>query len=126
MKSRMVVTLCMLVCASTCTTGCRGEPQATTEVNDKQLSAEQIRKDPMTIAASSVGDFARGHSWYLSVNSAGDASLTIKTVPTKTVRHFKVSRKQLEELREEIIRQDFFGLKDGYGESVLVLLSKFA
>ena len=33
---------------------------------------------PLTIAVSSVGNFAKGGPWYLSVNSAGKAELTIE------------------------------------------------
>ncbi len=74
--------------------------------------------EPMTVAASCVGRFAKGRSWYLSVNSAGEAELTILTRPEPTRRRFVVPRQQLTDLRKAINEERFFGLGDEFGERV--------
>jgi hypothetical protein len=73
---------------------------------------------PMTISASNVGRFSHRYSWYLSVNSAGHAKLTIATMPQKTILEFNVKSKDLLTLRDEIATQKFFDLQNQYGELV--------
>jgi hypothetical protein len=75
-------------------------------------------EDPMTIAASCVGDFAEGRSWYLSVNSAGEAELTIATFPRPTRRRFLVPRQRLSELRRALAEERFLDLAGEYGQVV--------
>lgn len=95
--------------------------EAVDDSNDRQTHAAQglyplnIDDAPLTIAASSCGRFARGYSWYLSVNSSGRASLTISTVPEVTVREFVVSPEDIERLRACLKTQRFFELKGEYG-----------
>ena len=77
-----------------------------------------VRELPVTIAASEVGNFANGFTWYLSVNSAGAADLTIENSPKGSVQRFSVSEEQLDQLRELLISSNFFSLADDYGELV--------
>jgi hypothetical protein len=73
---------------------------------------------PLSIAVSTVGDFAMGESWYLSVDSTGQAELTISTLPEKTRRRFEISDAQLAELVAALEKERFFDLKDDYGDLV--------
>lgn len=73
---------------------------------------------PLTIAVSTVGSFAEGHSWHLSVNSAGQAELTVETVPVRTRKRFQVSKEQMAEFRRALTAERFFELGDEYGELV--------
>jgi hypothetical protein len=75
-----------------------------------------IRDWPMTIAMSEWGNFAHGYSWNLSVNSAGEAQLTIHTWPNDSVVKLHVPDERLAELRRELIQERFFGLAESYGE----------
>ena len=74
--------------------------------------------EPMTVAASCVGRFAKGHSWYLSVNSAGEAELTIAARPQQTHRKFVVPRQKLMEVRRAVEDERFLELTDEHGERV--------
>ena len=74
---------------------------------------------PQTIAISTVGRFAAGKSWHLSVNSAGKAELTIETYPEWTHREFQVPAADLQMLRKALDDEKFFALSDEYGETVL-------
>lgn len=82
------------------------------------VSDYAIQKFPITLAVAEVGDFGTPQrSWYLSVNSAGQAQLTInrRTIYNRT---FVVSREQLDELRHVLIRERFFDLEEYYGVAV--------
>jgi hypothetical protein len=79
---------------------------------------DKIRQAPLTVSMSTIGDFAEGNSWYLSVSSAGQAHLVIDTFPQRTTRLFTVSDQQLSALREALINERFFELADEYGEQV--------
>lgn len=82
------------------------------------LSEHMLRNAPMTIAMSTFGRFAKGELWYLSVNSAGQAELTIG-LGTDTVRRtFTVPAAQLEEFRKAIGEQRFMELQPEYGQIV--------
>jgi len=84
----------------------------------QRVSDFAIRKLPITLAVAEVGDFgAPQRSWYLSVNSAGQAQLAIGRT-TYTYRTSVVSREQLDELRNVLIRERFFDLEEHYGECV--------
>jgi hypothetical protein len=74
--------------------------------------------EPLTLAASNIGDFAQGGSWYLSVNSAGKAELTIATRAGKVRRQFDIPKEQLAALRKALTDESFFDLADEYGERV--------
>ncbi len=73
---------------------------------------------PLSIAASTVGRFAKGHSWHLSMNSAGQAELTIKTHPKPIRRRFQVTPEQMRAFRKEVARERFFDLGNEYGQHV--------
>jgi hypothetical protein len=75
-----------------------------------------IREAPMTISASETGDFAAGQSWNLSVNAAGNALLTVGR--KQDTQSFQITKQQLDELREAIIREQFFDLSPLQGEIV--------
>jgi len=81
-------------------------------------SARSVNEAPLTIAMSNVGRFSKGHSWYLSVNSAGQAELTIDTLPDPIRRTFTIDAQQLTELRTALLDHDFFELANSYGELV--------
>ena len=78
----------------------------------------QVQEDPLTIAVSTVGRFAKGYSWHLSVNSSGKAELTIDTFPERTRREFQIPAERLEALRKLLLQEQFFELKDEYGQIV--------
>jgi hypothetical protein len=74
-------------------------------------------EEPLTISASTVGRFRHGHSWYFSVNSAGQAELTIMTIPN-TRRRIVITGNQLEAFRKAMKQERFFELGDAYGQHV--------
>lgn len=101
-----------------------GTHVSATQIQPNEPEQDRIRPiaitgdAPLTIAMSNVGNFSRGHSWHLSVNSAGQAQLTIETVREPTLRQFAVSVEQMQALRAALINERFFDLADTYGESV--------
>lgn len=82
------------------------------------VTPAQVENAPLTIAVSTVGRFAKGSSWHLSVNSAGQAELTIETYPNRTVRRFEVSKEQIAAFRKALLDERFFELAPDYGEQV--------
>lgn len=83
------------------------------------LPNEAIHTLPITISASEVGRFRNGKSWYLSVNSAGQADLTIDNNRKGRVQRFQISDDQLNDLRRLLaFHDDFFLLDDDYGQIV--------
>lgn len=83
------------------------------------VSAFSIRRHPITLALARTGDFGDGRfSWFLSVNSAGQAQLTVDKGRTFTSRSFNPSEQQLSKLREVLVRERFFDLREEYGEVV--------
>jgi hypothetical protein len=75
-------------------------------------------EEPLTIAASTAGRFAHGSSWHLSVNSAGQAELTIDSFPERTRRRFEVPPDRLARFRQALREERFFELASDYGERV--------
>ncbi|HVK08753.1 MAG TPA: hypothetical protein VM597_08255 [Gemmataceae bacterium] len=73
---------------------------------------------PLTLSVSTLGLFAQGNSWYLSVNSAGQAELTILGGATDTRKQFQVPKEQWAEFRKIVADGRFFELGREYGESV--------
>jgi hypothetical protein len=71
----------------------------------------------MTISASHVGRF-EGASWYLSVNSAVQAELTLRG-RTRTRRVFDVPKIQLEAFRKALNEENFFDLGEHQGGQVV-------
>lgn len=82
------------------------------------LHAAASEDKPLTLAVSNVGDFAKGYSWYLSVNSAGQAELTIDAPGRLVRRRFDIPNEEISLLRKVIAEEDFFGLADKYGQVV--------
>lgn len=72
----------------------------------------------MTLSISVEGRFAEGYPWNLSVNTAGEGHLLIP-FPDNTRVEFQVSDEQMAQLRDAVLREDFFGLEDSYGQRVL-------
>jgi hypothetical protein len=70
---------------------------------------------PITISASEVGRFAKGKSWYLSVNSVGQATVTIDG-DLNHAKQFTVTPEQLAGIRQAAQFLDFFLLDGDYGE----------
>jgi hypothetical protein len=60
------------------------------------VSDAAIRESPITISLDESGDFRSGSGWNLSVNSAGQAQLTVHSYPKPTTQEFQVSKTQLE------------------------------
>lgn len=75
-------------------------------------------RSPLSVIASTTGRFAKGHSWHLSVNSAGRAHLTIHTYPRLQSREFDISAEQINQLVEVLEKERFFTLQADYGERV--------
>jgi hypothetical protein len=76
---------------------------------------------PLTIAVSNVGDFAKYGPWYLSMNSAGKAELTIEPGRGESKgshRQFDVTQEQLSEFQKALDDEQFFALAAEYGERV--------
>jgi hypothetical protein len=91
---------------------------AADEPRKPAVTAAQLEDAPLTISVSTVGRFAKGHSWHLSVNSAGQAELTIDTFPRPARKRFQVSKEQWAEFRKALVEDRFFELKGEYGQLV--------
>jgi len=72
---------------------------------------------PLSITTSTEGMFAKGYSWYLTVNPAGEAELICPSPRIK--KRWTISREELTRFRKALETENFFGLKDEYGESVV-------
>jgi hypothetical protein len=82
------------------------------------VAAAESGDEPLTLAVSCVGRFAKGRPWYLSVNSAGKAELTIDTPGGPVRRQFDVPKERLAALRKALADEAFFDLADEYGQHV--------
>ncbi len=78
----------------------------------------ELEDAPLTIAVSTVDPFAKGHSWHLSANSAGQAELTIDSLPDRIRKRFQVSKEQWAEFRKTLAEARFFELHGEYGQLV--------
>jgi len=78
--------------------------------------SEELPCPPITVVASKdcLG-FPDGWSWSVSVNASGNAALT---VGSRIVTNFVVTREQITTLSRALDAENFFGLKDEYGELV--------
>jgi hypothetical protein len=85
---------------------------------DEPADEPESPRPPMTISASCVGRFRKGRSWYLSVNSAGQAEITVKTRGKPTRRQFVVPEKEMTKLRSVVEAEQFLDLADEYGRHV--------
>lgn len=79
---------------------------------------DESRRRPITVAASTEGRFAKGFSWYLSVNSAGDAELFVNAWPQSVRQKLVITKEQFTSLSDALDRERFFDLKDEYGQHV--------
>lgn len=93
-------------------------PAGADEPRKPAVTAAQLEDAPITVSVSTVGRFAHGHSWHLSVNSAGQAELTIDTVPEPTRKQFQVPKEQWAEFRKTLTEGRFFDLSADYGDVV--------
>lgn len=78
----------------------------------------QVQHCPITISATCLGNFAKGSSWYLSVNSAGQAEVALLGVKN-TRRQFQVPADQWRALQNAVLDERFFELADDYGDLVV-------
>ncbi len=76
--------------------------------------------EPLTIAASTLGEFSNGESWYLSVNASRKAYIQIWKQDGENEKEYVVQKKQFDEVRSLIEEQGFFDLKENeYGQEFL-------
>jgi len=95
-----------------------GAANAWRGAEDESSAVSAKSGKPMTIAASCVGRFAgKVYSWYLSVNSAGQAEVTVETLP-RTRRTFLVPERDLLALRSALDKARLFALDEEYGRAV--------
>jgi len=80
--------------------------------------SQRSSRTPISVIASTMGRFAEGHSWHLSVNSAGRAHLMIDTYPKPQSREFNISPEQINQLEKVLEKERFFTLQADYGERV--------
>jgi hypothetical protein len=92
-------------------------PAVADELRKQAVTPEQLEDAPLNISVSTTGVFAKGHSWHLSVNSAGQAELTIDT-PKRIRKQFQVTKEQLAEFRKVLGEGRFFELNGEYGQQV--------
>jgi hypothetical protein len=90
-------------------------PPATTYANGPPSDA-LIQMLPLTISMSE--DYGLSPGWYFSVNSAGDGEMTILDEPSNIAQPVKVTAAQLQELKDILVREQFFTLNEDYGELV--------
>jgi hypothetical protein len=83
------------------------------------ISPYLLQNGPMTISLSTWHDHPAKRPWTLSVNSAGQAELTIRTLPEARKKQFTVSAEDLAALRKALASENFFELQDQYGQIVL-------
>jgi hypothetical protein len=86
--------------------------------NGAPAVTHKVRSAPLTVAASCEGRFSKGHSWRLSVNSSGQAEVTISTYPRPTRRQFQIPAPEWAAFRQALEEERFFELADAYGEQV--------
>src|SRR5262245_57436969 len=76
--------------------------------------------DPVTISVSTTGRLVKVQPWHLSVNSAGQAELTVYNfgLPKPTRKQFQVPKEQWAEFRKALGDGRFFDMKGEYGGQV--------
>lgn len=83
----------------------------------RPIAPIQLGDAPLTVSVSTMGAFAKGYSWHLSVNSAGQAELTVDG-PERIRKQFQVPKEQWAEFRKAVDDGQFFDLQTEYGEEV--------
>ena len=82
------------------------------------VTESQVQHCPITVSGSCSGYFGpKPSGWYLSVNSAGEAELTLQA-GKDTRRRFQVSPEQQRALQKAILDEKFFELSEHYGDLV--------
>jgi hypothetical protein len=106
----VVAALCVALCS------CTNAPAA----EEKPAVTEwQVQHCPTTVSGSCLGYFGpKPSGWYLSVNSAGEAELTLQD-GKDTRRQFRVSPEQQRALQKAILDEKFFELSEDYGDLVV-------
>jgi hypothetical protein len=84
----------------------------------RSVSNSHIRRLPISLSFSTTGGLSRELSWYLSVNSAGQAVMKLGMTGDQGAHIFQITEKQFEELRYALIREKYFELDDEYGQLV--------
>jgi hypothetical protein len=106
----VVAALCLVV--SSCT-------NASADEQKPAVTERQVQHCPITMSGSCLGYFGRKPcGWYLSVNSAGEAELTLQD-GQNTRRQFKVSPEQQRALQKAILDEKFFDLSEDHGDLVV-------
>lgn len=100
--------------------GCRaaGEPAEASGQSPAKVEALPKTEAPLTLRASTVGMFAKGYSWHLNVDSAGQAELTVDKYPRDIVKRFQLTQEQMAEFRKAVADERFFELDEAYGDIV--------
>lgn len=79
----------------------------------------QVQHCPITVSGSCRGYFPHSVSgWYLSVNSAGEAELTLEDAKD-TRRRFQVSPEQQRAFQKAILDEKFFDLPNDFGDWIV-------
>lgn len=78
-----------------------------------------VFEDPMTIAAGYTGTFNAGYSWFVSINSSGNASVHIQISNISVTSEFKVADSIIDEIKQAVSVPDFFSGPTSYGDVVL-------
>jgi hypothetical protein len=77
-----------------------------------------LSNEPMTISMSNYGRKAQQKPWTLSVNSAGQAELTVGWPSNARRKQFTVPAENLTALRTALANERFFELQNQYGQQV--------
>lgn len=72
-------------------------------------------RTPMTVSASTSGWWNDGGSWSLTLNSDGQAELSIDKGERSVRRWFRVTQRQIEVLRKALRDESFFDLNEQQG-----------
>lgn len=115
---------CLLLClgslfsASVLCIADSGEDDKSTQSVDSDMRGifkQRILERQMTVAFSVNGRFAVGKPWNLSINSAGQAELTITTRPDESRVQLQIDKDKLAELRKAMLEESLFTLENEYG-----------
>ena len=77
----------------------------------------QLEQLPLTLSAACLGFFDKPSGWFLSVNSAGEAELTLMD---DTKRRFSLRPEDWRAFRDAVRDQRFFEMADDYGNDRVI------
>jgi hypothetical protein len=124
--SMLVVTALLIVAFAGQLANSHSAVQASQDASSK-ISPTALERLPITLSMSVGGRFSKGKAWFLSVNSAGQAELTMGYGDSPLRRQFTVSQQQMADLRKALKDNQFFDLGDQYGpraaDSVLTTIT---